>query len=446
MNARKLVASRRTIGAVAAASVALTLAACSLTPGAHNSSPAATGPVSTAVPADQVTLRLAFCDGPDMTNALVQAFEKKYPQVKIVPQYTSFDDYVKSLKLTMTSDNAPDLAEYNAAMKDLSAGGLIADLTPYEAAYDWDKAFPKSALDELRIDKTGKLMGTGRLIAVPAGLSLVGVYYNRQLMSRAGISALPTTMAEFEADLAKAKDAGLSPLSVGALDVGALHLWSAILNVDSDVAQVRGWIDGQAGSTINTDAAMRATQAIADYAKKGYFPASANGTSENDSATAFSKGSSVFHVNGNWAAAQLDTAMKGNVGFFLMPPGNADGSAVGNGYSVAYAVSSKTKHPEAATAFLDFLHSPEAAVIESAGGFLPPNAEAAPSTTGVKKDLSVANEHVVAADGLIPFPDFAAPAMLDALESGLQSVIAQRMSAKDFLGSLQTVWNAYHGS
>jgi len=447
MNARPLTARRFGIGAIAAVSVALVLAGCSVTPKAesHSSSPA-NGPVSTAVPADKVTLKLAFTTSEDMTNALVKAFEVKYPQITIKPQFTQFSDYVKSLKLTMSSSDAPDLAEYNPGLKDLSSAGLIADLTGYEKAYNWDSAFPKSALDELRVDKTGKVLGTGSLVGVPAGLSLVGVYYNKQLLTRAGISGPPTTLDDFTADLAKAKQAGLNPLSVGALDNGGLHLWSAIMNVTTPVNDVRKWIDGQPGGSITGDGPTQAASLVADWAKQGYFPKSATGTSENDALAAFSKNGSVFQVNGNWAASDLDKAMKSNVGFFLVPPSQAGGPAVGNGFSVNFSMSGKTKHPEAAAAFLDFLHSPEAAKIAVESGFLSPSPAVAPATTGVKQDLTLANQKVGADDGLVPFPDFAAPAMLDSLQSGLQSLIAGRMQPKAFLASLQDVWAAYHES
>ena len=434
--------------ALCAASVGVALVAAGCAPGSSSGSDssATSSAVSTAVPADKVTLNLAFTDSPDMTKALVDAFHAKYPQVTIETQYTQFNDYVKSLKLSMSSDTAPDIAQYNAALKDLSAAGLIVDLTGYEKAYDWDTAFPKSALDELRVDKTGKVLGTGSLVAVPAGLSLVGLYYNKDLMSQAGISQPPTTIDELEADLAKAKQAGLTGMAVGGLDTGALHVWGSLMDSMTDPTAQRDWINGKAGSTIVTDDAIAATDAFAQWAKKGYFPGSANGTSENDSATAFSKGGSVFHVNGNWAAAQLGEAMGDKVGFSVFPPKAAGDKAVGNGFSVSYMLSSKGKHQAAAAAFLDFLRSPEAAVIESNGGFLPPNADAAPPAKGVQADLATANQKIVSDDGLMPFPDFAAPAMLDKLTSGLQQVAAGRMDSKSFLQSLQDVWDSYHGS
>ncbi|MGN6300984.1 MAG: ABC transporter substrate-binding protein [Angustibacter sp.] len=426
--------------------VALAVSACAPgTSSAANKGDASSTAVSTQVPSEKVTLKLAFTDGPEMTKQLVEAFQKKYPQVTIETQYTQFNDYVKSMKLAMSSDTAPDIAQYNAGFKDLSAAGLIVDLTGYEKAYGWDDTFPKSALDELRVDKTGKILGEGSLVAVPGGLSLVGLYYNKQLMQKAGIAQPPATIAELEADLAKAKSAGLTPLSLGALDNGANHLWGSIMDSMTKPEDYRSWIQGKAGSNIVSDDAVKATTTFADWSKKGYYPKAANGTSAPDAVAGFSRGASVFIVTGNWAAAGLSKAMGDNVGFALFPPTQQGNKAVGNGFSVSYMLSSKGKHQAAAAAFLDFLRSPEAAVIESNGGFLPPNADAAPQASGVQADLAAANKKINADDGLMPFPDFAAPAMLDSITSGLQQVNSGRMEPKKYLESLQQVWSAYHG-
>ncbi|HEX3003091.1 MAG TPA: extracellular solute-binding protein, partial [Angustibacter sp.] len=223
------------------------------------------------------------------------------------------------------------------------------------------------------------------------------------------------------------------------------HLWAALMNSTTQPDQTRKWIQGKPGSTIVTDDAVKATTTFADWAKKGYYPKGANGTSAPDAIAGFSRGASVFLVTGNWAAAQLGKAMGDNVGFALFPPTQQGNKAVGNGFSVSYMLSAKGKHQAAAAAFLDFLRSPEAAKIEAAGGFLPPNADAAPATSGVQADLAAANKKINADDGLMPFPDFAAPAMLDSLTSGLQQVNSGRMQPKPFLDSLQQVWSAYHG-
>ena len=126
--------------AACALALVLPLAACdALTPG---SGAAVQGPrsvpSSTAVPEGDVTLRVQFADAPLMVDALIAAFEKGHPGISVEPQYKTFSDYVQNLKLTMTSDSAPDIAQYAVGMTDLSADGHILDLAPYRVAYSWD--------------------------------------------------------------------------------------------------------------------------------------------------------------------------------------------------------------------------------------------------------------------------------------------------------------------
>ena len=80
--------------------------------------------VSTTIPSDPVTLTLAYSNDPP-TQVLIDGFKKKHPNVTIKPQMTPFNDYVKSIKLAMSGDAAPDIAQYNpGAMNTLVPAGL----------------------------------------------------------------------------------------------------------------------------------------------------------------------------------------------------------------------------------------------------------------------------------------------------------------------------------
>lgn len=436
---RALLRRRTVLGAVLAAGVA------GCTPGQGPRSSGQIGPVRTVVPKESVKLTFAYIDSPDMVRQLTAAFSEKYPQVSFDLQRTQFADYIKSIKLVLSSNRSPDIVQYNGDMKPLFPAGLVADLTSYERAYDWNRIFPSAALGQLRLDKTGKVAGSGSLIGVPAGLSLVGVYYNKRYLQRANVGRIPQTLNEFTEDLHKVHSAGMSALSVGALDYGALHLWGAVMNVAANATRFRSWIEGQPRSTIVNKSAIAATDVYQSWAKSGYFMAGANGVSEADSATDFSKGSTAYLVSGNWLSAQLTKAMGDNVGFFLLP-GDAGASPVGTGFSVSYALPSGSKHVDAAAAFLNFLTTATAARIVTAGSYLPSNVRVSPPAQGLVGDLSRANKSVATANGLVPFPDFAAPAMLDALTSGLQDLTGRRVEARPFLQSLQQVWNDYHAS
>ncbi|MEU6031561.1 extracellular solute-binding protein [Streptomyces tauricus] len=438
---------RRIAATVCAVALVFPLAACdALTPGSATTVPGPTSvPSSTAVPDGDVTLRLQFADAPLMVDALIAAFEKDHPGIDVEPQYKTFSDYVQNLKLTMTSDTAPDIAQYAVGMTDLAADGHILDLAPYREAYGWDEAIPPVSLDQLTAGQTSEATGGRALFGVPAGLSMTGIYYNKELAAKAGIETPPRTLAEFERQLAAAKDAGLTPLGVGALDSGGLHLWAALLNQLMPTDEYWDWVNGKKGATIENPAAVEASEDMIEWGRKGYYNESANGTAQVDSTAQFAKGDSVFLINGNWAAGQLATVMGDNVGFFPMPGELAGSPTVASGFSVSYAVSAKTEHPQAAGAFLDFLTSPEAGQIISDNGFMPPNPDAVKKPTGVLADIAEGHRRAVADDGITTFPDFAAPAMLDRLRSGVQKLIADRVEPADYLDSLQDEWEDHHG-
>jgi raffinose/stachyose/melibiose transport system substrate-binding protein len=433
--------TRRGIAAVAAAGIAtLVLAACGSGGGSNEPID-----VSTEVPSDPVTLTLAYTDDPP-AEALVDGFTAKYPNVTIETQQTPFSDYVKSIKLSMASANPPDIAQYNpGAMRSLIPGGLVLDLGPWADAYGWDKTFPAPSLQVLTSDKDAKTYGEGGLYAAPGALSVLGVYYNKDLLAQAGIDNPPATLDEFEQQLATLQGAGIKPLSVAGLEVGTIHIWGAVLNVVGDPDAYRDWVYGKAGSTIETDAAAKATDVVVDWIAKGYIPESANAVGYADALADFTSGNAAFHVNGNWAASAIETEMGDNAGFFLLPGTSADAPAIASGASVAYSISSKSKHPNVAAAFLDYLSSSEAAAIQVDTGFMPVSTSASVDVDGLKGSIAADFADVVAGQGILPFPDFAAPAMLDALVSGTQGLISKRVTTDDYLAQLQAVWNEYHG-
>lgn len=432
---------RRRVGALIGAAA---LAAASSSAGAAGDTESEE--VSTDIPDEDVSLDLAFVDGPDMVDQLTAAFSEEHPQVTIDAEFTTFADYVRQITLTMTSDSAPDIAQFNpGAMRDLIAEGEILPLDTYAETYQWSETFPTASLEQLTTDESGQVFGTGNLYAVPAGLSLTGLFYNKAVADELGISEPPTTLDELEAQLEVAREADVVPLMVGALDSAGIHLWAAFVNVMMPTGEYRDWVNGAPGGTIVTDEALAATEKLAEWAEAGYYNESANGIGQADATAQFAAGDALFLINGNWAAAQLAQEMGDDAGFILFPGAEADAPGRGSGFSVSYSISARSDNADVAAAFLDFLGSAEAAPIIAEGGFLPPNVEAAPELGGVLTDLTQEYRAVVADDGINAFPDFAAPQMLDALVSGIQSLIAGRMEPADFLDDLQEIRDEFHG-
>ncbi|MCW6004158.1 extracellular solute-binding protein [Micromonospora sp. CPCC 205371] len=432
----------RTKPLAAVLALALALTACAESGGGESAAPS---DVSKELTKENITLKLAYTDDPP-SKALISAFEAEHPNIKIDAQQTPFSDYVKSIKLSMAADTPPDIAEYNpGAMRSLVPAGLIYDLTAYEKLYSWNDGFPAASLEVLRSNKEAKEYGTGGLYAVPGALSVLGVYYNKQLVQAAGITKPPSTLDEFRANLAAVKGKGTTPFSLGGLEVGGFQLWNALTNSLGDETQYRDWVYGKPGSTIQTDAAKQAAQTVVDWVGAGYIPASANATADADAQANFVGGKSAYLITGNWAASVIEKGMGDNVGFFLLPQAKTGESTVASGASVAFSISSKTKHPNEAAAFLDFMRSAKAATIQFDTGFMPVNSEAPIQASGLRGDIAGEFKKVVGDNGIVPFPDFASPNMIDRLTSGVQGLLSKQSTPDQFLTSLQESWTQYHG-
>jgi raffinose/stachyose/melibiose transport system substrate-binding protein len=87
----------------------------------------------------------------------------------------------------------------------------------------------------------------------------------------------------------------------------------------------------------------------------------------------------------------------------------------------------------------------DAAAIQIDGGLLPVDSSSTASDTELQKEIGAAYQAVNQANGLVQFLEYATPDMQDALTAGVQSLILQRMTADEFVTSLQDLWDSQHG-
>ncbi|MFE2423034.1 ABC transporter substrate-binding protein [Streptomyces hokutonensis] len=435
---------RRVILAAAGSSL---LAACgsSLTPGAKGAATdSASGPVTTAVPTGtQITLVVADADDTTMTPDLLAAFHAKYPNVTFKRQYTGWDDYLKSIDTTMSADSAPDIAQYVSGMNNLVKGRLLLDVGAYAKAYGWPGKFP--GLDQITFSSDGRTTGTGALYGVPGGLSFEGVYYNKAKVKRLGITVPPTSVDELEAMFAKAKAAGETALVAGNLDGGLNHPFNVLLSLYMKPADRQAWAFGHQGAKITGAEAVTAAATLKRWVDKGYVTPKVNGVSDNDATAAFAKGTGVFRISGNWAAAAVAKGLGADAGLFSAPPADKGGTLHTTGAGVYYCVSSRTKNAAAAAAFLDFCASEEAAPLIAKSGFMAPDASAMPQRSGLLGDVSDGWQAIVKDSGLEPFVQNAStPTMPDTVTTQLQLLAGGKVTAEKFLANLQADFDKYH--
>src|SRR4051794_4986405 len=205
----------RRSGALAALAVGgiLAAAACGGPGGSSSGSTAAasSGAVTKAATCGTapVTLSGYFETGFPLPKNLADEFSKQFPNVKWSIREDQFAVITQNAPRVL-ADDPPDLMRL-PQVSDLVKDGLLKNLDAYAAVYGWDK-WPASQLAQMRMGPGGRPRGEGSLYAMGLNFSMTGVFYNKPLADRIGLTAAPSTLDELDAALAKAKQAGITPI------------------------------------------------------------------------------------------------------------------------------------------------------------------------------------------------------------------------------------------
>ena len=436
---------RRWPAAVAAALATVLAAACA--PGSQNEQPEAKAPsaINTDIAkAGNVTLTVWDQEvqggQKKQIEKLNAQFQERYPNVKIKRVARSFTDLQRTLRLALSGDEPPDVVEANqgyAEMAQYVKAGMLLPLDSYDTVYGWKKRYPKGLIELNSVTKDGKLIGSGNLYGVSLNGEIVGLYYNKDKLAKLGLQP-PKTWAEFEQALATAKSKGEVPIAFGNSEkLPAMQLYGIIQDSLVPKENVRKLVFGQGGSW--TDAPnVQAAQKLADWAKQGYFTKNANAVKWDDTPVNFAKGEGVFMFGGTWWAPDLAERMKDKVGFMLPPPAQAGApSATMGGESLPWAITSKSRHPDVAAAYINFITSPQAMDISVETGNLPVLPASKQPSEPLGKEVAAAWATLSKNDGTTPYIDYATPTFTDAFGGPLQKLVAGKATAQEVMQAAQ---------
>jgi raffinose/stachyose/melibiose transport system substrate-binding protein len=351
-------------GALAAAvlGVIVAAAACSAPGSAQSQGTAGTAVAGAGSGCGKapVTLNAYIETGFAVPGALMKAFSKQYPNVKFSIRQDQFAVITQNAPRVLAND-PPDLMRL-PSISDLVKDGLLKNLDPYAKAFGWDK-WPSSELVQLRLGPGGRPRGEGSLYAMGLNYSMTGVFYNKKLAARIGMTSAPATLAQLDQDLAKAKRAGITPIvqfNGGATGGFAFPLQDLMASYGPP-GPINDWIFNKPGATIGTPANLQAAQHLAQWIKAGYFESDANAMDYFTMMSHFTHGSGLFMFNGDWESGNLDKLMPGQAGFFLMPPAQAGGTYAAMSAPLTYGIAARAKHPDCAAFFLNWIATNPAA-------------------------------------------------------------------------------------
>jgi raffinose/stachyose/melibiose transport system substrate-binding protein len=448
--------------ALAAALVApsVLLAACSPGGGsADGGAGAAATSTSSTASGEPVTLVVQSGNGGSDAllkgyGALNDAFEKAHPGVTVEFTVKNFNDLVNTLKLQLSGSSVPDVTQVNqgyGSLGQLVGDQLVAPLDDAASNFGWATRQSDTlvALNG-RFSPDGKAMGSGSLYGVSATGAWVGLFMNKEVAQKVGVTTPPATLAELEAALQKAKDAKVVPLQYGTSDGGEpIWLFGNLLMALGSPKLLTDVVNG-ADQQLPAET-LAAARALKKWADAGYFTPGADAFTSTDVMGKFAKGQGLFALNGSWNVFASPTpAEAAKFTLVPFPTGTAGSSASIATGDLPWSVPTKAAHADLAAEYIDFISDPANNEIWIANGQVPA------SVSGSEDAAITANNIVgVSADAVsgwvalqksgtpLPYPDWATPTFYDTIAKSAQSLAAGKMTPEKFVAALQADYGAF---
>jgi raffinose/stachyose/melibiose transport system substrate-binding protein len=428
---------RGALAAIAAATLAVSLAAC----GGGSSDDGG-----------EVVITCVSCQASPTDPSLqhiyntAQAFNKKYAgkyRVKTIKSQSagsSADRLQYYQRLALASD-LPDIFQVNTEeLRSLAKTGKLMNFAP-ELAKDgaWKSSFNNGAFAAL----TGQ---DGQVWAIPETRDAIGIFYNKAIFKSAAVDGFPQTWADFEADCAKIKATGKTCFAMDG-DWVTLLTWANLIGTQPGGADfLNGAI--RSGDYSTNPVVVKATETLKRWHTDGFINANAFSGEYQNAATQFISGKAAMIANGPWMVnsdIKTKNAVKGlygEIGYEESPGWTAGqrGLIIVAGEGSYASGAHDARKQEAVAAFMKFMtsHSQALAQVRVEGAW--PAAKFQPTPEEQKTLEPLASALVKKSTSVpltYPHPYYNAPAPLQSAWRNLwPAYVKSGESAADFLRKL----------
>ena len=376
-------------------------------------------------------------------DAAIQIFEDTHPGVTVEFEARGFEEIRQTAPMILNSDEAPDVMEYNkgnATAGFLSQQGLLTDLTDVAIERGWDQILSPGLQTTCRYQDG--IMGSGAWYGVTNYGEYVMMYYNVDMFAEYNVE-VPTTLEELEAAMQTFVDAGITPLSLGASEYPAQHIFYELVLSQAD----RDWVNAfelyQGDVDFHGPEFTFGAERMAEWVAKGYIDQNSTGIPAEDMGVSFENGESPMMMSGSWWYGRFMEEIENfEWSTFLMPGNTLNAGSGGN----IWVVPSNSQNKDLAYDFIDITMSPEIQTILGNAGGIPVNADMEQVTDPKILGLIQNFNTIIADDGFAFYPDWPAPGYYDVLVSGVQELIAGTMSPTETLDFLAAPYFEYRAT
>lgn len=285
----------------------------------------------------------------DIWAKLVSDFEAANPGDTVTIVNRGTDDHKTAIRVAAGTDKGPDIYFMWAGLGlggEYVKAGLSLPLDKYYAEYKWDDELMPAALSFSHMYAEGRH-------GVPSTFRGEALYYNKGLFEKAGITALPANYDEMVAAAEKLKAAGIPAITFGGtVNWHVMRLMDVILESKCGAEKHDQLKEMKLKWTEEACAAESFTEL--EKWGKNYILSPFMGIDDAQAFNLFVADRAAMVLEGDWLVGMLDEAGKlVDIDFFPFPTGTNRLY----GFADYNYISSKSKNPDLAAKFLDFLAS-----------------------------------------------------------------------------------------
>jgi len=394
------------------------------------------GALIAATPAyAQVTLKVWSIDGvdrPGIADTYSKEFDDANEDVVVEYRAVPFDEIVNETLRAFATGNAPDIVSFdNPDFALFSTRGAMLDITDRAAASD---IIIKA---EYFAGPLNSVTWDGKLFGLPKYTDTIGIFYNKDLFAKAGLTEPPKTWDEVAEYAAKLTDPASNvygiTFSARAGEEGTFQFLPVIQ------------MSGGGADMVTTEGAAKVLDIWQSLIDNGYASRDVLSLGQWDSTGVFNSGNAAMAISGPWEIDRMVEDAQFDWGVALLPTIEADderSSALG-GFN--WGIMANTQHPDEAFRLLEYFVDQEDRIFPEFGN-LPARGDIELPVTGIeKKDaaLKVFQEQLQFAQPRGPHPEW--QKISKAIYDAEQQALTGQMSAMDALNQAQATIDTIFG-